>query len=80
MLTHAFRKTADNVYCRKPLGKREAGIIMRLKKKVVRMPIRRSAKVTEQNKTMLYDVLHGWSKVAKRGPKQKLSRNDMTSP
>ena len=47
---------AKTVYCRKPLGKREAHIIKRLKK-VAHMPITTIAKVTERNKTTMYDVL-----------------------
>ena len=44
---------AKNVYCRKPLGQREARIIKRLKK-VGRMPVTTIAKVTERNKTTIY--------------------------
>ena len=66
---------AKNVYCRKPLGQREAHIIKRMKK-VGRAPVTTIAKVTERNKTTIYDVLQGRSKFAKRGPKQKLMRKD----
>ena len=67
---------AKTVYCRKPLGKREAHIIKRLKK-VAHMPITTIAKVTERNKTTIYDVLQGRATFAKRGPKQKLCRKDI---
>ena len=58
---------------RKPLGKREARIITRLKH-VAKLPITKIAEVTERNKGTIHDVLCGRAKFAKRGPKPKLDQ------
>ena len=43
------------------------------------MPIQTIAKVTERHKKSIYSVIKGKAKFAKRGPKEKLSRKDVTN-
>ena len=62
---------------RKPLGKREAQIIKRLRS-VAKMPVTKIALVTERNKTTIHHVLSGKAKFAKRGAKPKLDKKQIT--
>ena len=63
---------------RKVMTTREARIIQRLKT-VAKMPITTIAKVTERHKKSIYNVIQGKAKFAKRGPKDKLSKKDITN-
>ena len=63
---------------RKVMTKREARIIKRLRG-VAKMPIQTIAKVTERHKKTIYSVIKGKAKFAKRGPKEKLSKKDVTN-
>ena len=62
---------------RKPLGKREAQLIIRMKK-IGKLPVRTISKVTQRNKTTIYNVLDGQAAFAKRGPKPKLDKKAIT--
>ena len=55
---------------RKVMTKREARTIRRLKT-VVKMLITELAKVTKRHKMIIYSVIKGDAKLAKRGPKEK---------
>ena len=70
------RKPFGPMVLRKVLGKREAHIISRLKN-IAGMPTSMIAKVTERDKKSIYNVLKGKVKFAKRGPKEKLQRQDV---
>ena len=57
---------------RKPLGKREARSIQRLRS-VAEMPVAKIALVTEGDKTTTHNVFPGNAKFAKAGAKAKLT-------
>ena len=57
---------------RKPLGRREAHIIKRMKR-VGRLPVAKIAEVVQRDKTSIYKVLAGQTPFAKPGAKSKLT-------
>ena len=63
---------------RKVMTKREAHIIKRLKH-VAKMPIMTIANVTQRHKKTIYNVVQGKAKFAKRGPKDKLTKKEITN-
>jgi hypothetical protein len=62
---------------RKPLGRREAKIIKRMRA-VARLPVSKIAEVVQRNKTSVYTVLSGDARFAKRGAKSKLTPKILT--
>ena len=64
---------------RKPLGKREARIIQRLRS-VAKMPVAKIALVTEGDKTTTRNVLSCDARFVKGGAKAKLSNYFVAAP
>ena len=62
---------------RKPVGRREAKIIKRMRA-VGRLPVSKVAEVVRCNKTSAYAVLSGGARFAKRGAKSKLTPKILT--
>ena len=61
---------------RVPLAAREVHIIRRLKR-VTKLPVTKIAIATQRNKTTINDALNPSWKALKRGPKAKLTKQDV---